>query len=40
MVSRLGENFSSRLEYSVLYIKMFIRQEITDMKVSTSYADC
>ena len=46
MVSRL-ENSSSRLapvfvefKYSVIYSKMFFQQEITDAKVSTSYADC
>ena len=46
-VSRLGKNTSSRpapvfveFKYSVIYGKMFFQQEITDAKVSTSYADC
>ena len=46
-VSRLSENSSSRpvpvfveFKYTVIYGKMFFQQEITDAKVSTSYADC
>ena len=46
-VSRLGENSSNcpapvfiEFKYSVMYGKMFFQQEITDVEVGTSYADC